>query len=171
MSFVDSVEKADRFWRKLGRVFAIFGGLAMIFLTFLVVVDVTLRYVFNKPIPGATEGTELILPYIVFLALSYTLAKGGHVRVSILLMRLDRGPRMVVELIDCIIGMAFFGALTYYAWIHFWESFRILEFMMAPVKLPWWVGKFSMPLGFFAIFVQFLLLALRVQKTTVERDE
>ena len=133
----------------------------MIFLTFLVVVDVAFRYMFNSPIPGATEGTELILPYIVFLALGYTLATGGHVRVTILLSRLGRISKQIAELIDSLIGMAFFGILTYFAWVHFWESFVILEFMMAPIKLPWWVGKFSMPMGFFVIFVQFLLNALK----------
>ena len=149
------IDRWDTLWKKLGKILALCSGFIMLFLTLLVVVDVSLRYFFGKPIPGGTEGTELLLPYIVFLAMSYTLNVGGHVRVTILLSRFGYKLRLAAELLDCLVGLAFFGILTYFAWIHFWESFVILEFMMAPVKLPWWVGKFSMPIGFFAILIQF----------------
>ena len=121
MAFGDRIQRGDAVWMKFEQMLAMIGGGAMIFLTFLVVVDVCFRYMFNSPIPGATEGTELIMPYIVFLALGYTLATGGHVRVTILLSRLSRVPKELAELIDSLIGLAFFGILTYFAWVHFWS--------------------------------------------------
>jgi len=153
------MKEGDFFWRKLNKVLAIISGAATLALILLVVLDVSLRYLFDQPIPGGNESTELLLPYIVFLAMSYTLAAGGHVRVSIVLDRLPPRFRYAAEILDSVVGAAFFGILTYYAWLHFWESLIILEFMMAPIKLPWWVGKFAMPVGLFAIFIQFILKA------------
>ena len=160
------IENGDNLCRKINRYIALFCGFAILFLTLLVVVDVSLRYLFNHPIPGGTEATELILPYIVFLAMGYTLAVGGHVRVIILFMRFPHRLKIAAGALDCLIGIAFFGIIGYYAWLHFWESFIILEFMMAPVKLPWWVGKFSMPVGFFAIAFQSLFILLRLNSSS-----
>ncbi len=140
---------------------AAFASITLIVLMIVVVVDVTLRDTIAAPIPGASESTELLLPYIVFWSLAYTLLTGGHVRVSILVARLPERTRVAAEILACVIGLVLFGALTYTSWLQFWESFVIQEFMMAAVKLPWWVGKFGMPTGCFLMFLQFLFLLLR----------
>ena len=155
-SLLKKFRDSEGIFTKVEFIFMVICGFWIIGLTFLVVLDVTLRYFFSSPIPGGVEATELILPYIVFLGLSYTLHVDGHVRVNILLNKFPRFFRNSAETLDCLIGIAFFGCLTYFGALHFWESFRILEFMMAPIKLPWWVGKFSMPLGTLAITLRFV---------------
>jgi len=152
--------KMDGVWQRVNRLSALIGAVVLLAMMLLVVSDATLRSTVGKPIPGAVEGTGLLMPYIVFFALAYTLVIGGHVRVSLLFDRLPARSRLGAEILACIIGVAFFGILTYYGWMHFWESFVIREFMMAPIKLPWWVGKLAMPVGLFIIFAQFLLLLL-----------
>lgn len=153
---VKKIQSCEAVFTKIEFVFMVICGFWIIGLTFLVVLDVTLRYFFSSPIPGGVEATELILPYIVFLGLSYTLHVDGHVRVNLILDRLPNFLKKIADSLDCIVGIAFFGCLTYFGALHFWESFRILEFMMAPIKLPWWVGKFAMPLGTFAITLRFV---------------
>ncbi len=161
-TFSKKLQKVDDIFAKIEMFFVIICGIATIGLTLLVVVDVAMRNLFNAPIPGGVEATELILPYIVFLAMAYTLHTGGHVRVNILYDRFPKPLKNSAEGLDCIIGFAFFGLLTWFGALHFWESFRILEFMMAAIKLPWWVGKFSMPLGTLAITLRFALRFLHV---------
>ncbi|MBA7657392.1 hypothetical protein ES703_65329 [subsurface metagenome] len=154
------IRKADGFWRRVNRVAAIISAVVLLGMMLLVVCDALGRSVLLMPIPGAVEGTGLLMPYIIFFAFAYTLVVGGHVRVSLLLDRLPARFQLRAEVLACIIGVAFFGILTYYGWIHFWESFVIREFMMAPIKLPWWVGKLAMPIGLFIMSVQFLFLLL-----------
>lgn len=150
------IQSTEAVFAKIEFIFMVICGVGIVGLTFLVVLDVTVRYFFSSPIPGGVEATELILPYIVFIGMSYTLPADGHVRVNILLNKFPKFLRNSADSVDCIIGIAFFGLLTYFGTLHFWESFRILEFMMAPFKLPWWVGKFSMPLGTLAITLRFI---------------
>jgi len=167
------IYKGNTVTRRSGFISATIAAGVMLALTFLVVVDVTLRYVFSNPIPGGTESTELLLDWIVLLALGYTLAVGGHVRVTLILHRLSSRVRLGVEILDRVIGLAFCGVMTYVSWLFFWDSFIIREFMMAQVKLPYWVGKMAMPLGFFMFFITFfsMLLYLTRPKKEVEVTE
>jgi len=152
--------KSDTYLNRVSSVFGNFAGGVMLALGVLVTVDVILRYIFSHPIPGGAESTELFLDYIVFLGLAYALLMGGHVRVTMILDRLKPRMRLGAESLDCIIGMACFGLLSYVSYLHFWESFIVREFMMAPVKLPYWVGKLAMSIGYSMFCLQFFFLFL-----------
>ena len=156
----DTIRKADSFWRRVDRGSALISMVVLFALMLLVVCDPSGRTILLRPIPGGVEGTALLMPYIVFFALAYTFVTGGHVRVTLLFDRMSGRFQLGSEVLACIIGAAFFGILTYYSWMDFWSSFVIREFMMAPIKLPWWVGKFATPVGSFIMFMQFLLLLL-----------
>lgn len=55
--------------------------MAMIGLT---CVDVVARYLFNSPVNGAYELTQLLLATLIFLALPLTTAAGEHIEVELL---------------------------------------------------------------------------------------
>jgi len=67
--------------------------------------EVLMRYAFNAPIPGHLEGSELLMPIIVFLAISYTQATRGHVGMDLVLDMLALGmivpvlPKLVVDFV------------------------------------------------------------------------
>lgn len=145
-------------WERVGRVLSLIAGAVLLFVTLLIVADVLSRWLLGKSISGATESTELFLPYVVFFGFAYTLATGGHVRVTLIFGRLRGRLRLWAEILACVSGLFLCGPLLYFSWLHFWESFVIREYMEAAVKLPWWVGKLAMPTGLFVFFIQFLLL-------------
>ncbi|NJM28169.1 MAG: TRAP transporter small permease subunit, partial [Pseudanabaena sp. RU_4_16] len=60
--------------------------------------EVLMRYGFNSPIPGHLELSELLMPIIVFLALSYTQATHGHVGMDFLLDALALPERWRLKL-------------------------------------------------------------------------
>ena len=76
----------DRFLRAL----ALGGGAVLLGLLGLVLFDVVMRYALRLPFLGAYEMTELAMVLIVFLALAYCGATGGHVAVDVLSPILDR---------------------------------------------------------------------------------
>ena len=130
-------------------------GVVLVFLTLMIVVDASLRWLFNSPLPASAESTELMMPYIAFCTLAYTLAIGTHVRISLLKERLPVKYALYLESLASLVGGGFCALLTYVSWIFFWESFVIHEEMLAIIKLPWWVGKFAMPLGFFLMTLRY----------------
>lgn len=76
----------DRFLRAL----ALGAGAALLGLLALVLFDVVMRYALRLPFLGAYEMSELLMVLIVFLALPYCGATGGHVAVDVLAPLLDR---------------------------------------------------------------------------------
>jgi TRAP-type C4-dicarboxylate transport system permease small subunit len=76
----------DRFLRVL----ALGAGVVLLGLLSLILFDVVMRYALRLPFLGAYEMTELAMVLIVFLALPYCAATGGHVAVDVLSPVLDR---------------------------------------------------------------------------------
>ena len=75
---------------RLLRALALGAGLVLLGLLGLVLFDVVMRYALRLPFLGAYEMTELAMVLIVFLALPYCAATGGHVAVDVLSPVLDR---------------------------------------------------------------------------------
>lgn len=164
------IRKLDDHAQILNRIMVYISGFALTFMTVMIVVDVFLRFVFNAPLKATVEMSELIEPYVVFLPFAYTLAKGRHVRVTLITERLSKAGRILSEIVVYIIDIIFFALLCCYSWLEFWHSFKVREIMLAPIKLPWWVGKFSMPLGMFVIVIQCILLLLLILSRNKETN-
>ncbi|HSD40506.1 MAG TPA: TRAP transporter small permease [Burkholderiales bacterium] len=83
---------------------------AMMALTF---VDVVGRYVFNAPVRGSTEATELMLAVIVFAGLPLAAAAREHIRIDILEQVLsERAKRR-----QAVFGFSFAALVTaFVAW-------------------------------------------------------
>ncbi|SFG67222.1 TRAP-type C4-dicarboxylate transport system, small permease component [Palleronia marisminoris] len=62
----------------------IFSGLLLVALMLVTGIDVVGRYLFDTPLPGAFETTELMLGALVFAALPLVSRAGSHVEVDIL---------------------------------------------------------------------------------------
>ena len=80
--------------------------------------DVTMRYLFNDPIYGAFEVTEISMGLIVFLALPWMIRVRQNIRVTVLFDRLPPGPArwatMATELV-CAVLCAF---IAWRMWLH-----------------------------------------------------
>jgi TRAP-type C4-dicarboxylate transport system permease small subunit len=127
------------------------------FISILIVMDVLLRFIFNAPLPAATEICTLLMPYIAFLPFAYTLAAGQHVRLTLLTGRLPLKLRAKVEAFVYIVCFIFFSILFWYSWLAFWEALRGGEIMPAIITIPWWIGKLAMPVGVLLIAAQCIL--------------
>ena len=101
----------DRFLRAL----ALVAGAVLLALLGLVLFDVLMRYALRLPFLGAYEMSELAMVLIVFLALPYCAATGGHVAVDLLSPVLDRpGLRWLTAVIH-LAGAALMAVIAWQA--------------------------------------------------------
>ncbi|MFC1861445.1 TRAP transporter large permease subunit [Chloroflexota bacterium] len=80
---------------------------------FLTAVDVSLRYVFNRPIPGSMELTELMMAVLVAFGLGYTQIHKGHVAVDLVISRFRPRVQAVINTITCLFGLGIFSLITW----------------------------------------------------------
>jgi len=129
-------------------------------ITLLIVIDVVMRFFFNRPLPATWEISEITMPFIVMVGFAYTLTIGVHVQVSILTDHLPPKVKFFFLSFRNLLSIALCGILTYSSWLRFLDSYRMNEEILAAVRLPWWVGKFAMPVCFALFGLRFVMLFL-----------
>jgi len=87
---------------------------SMMALTF---VDVTLRYIFNAPIPGAAEVSELLMGLTIFGAIPSITARSGNVTIDLFDKYFTGRFRQVQESIVNVICALIVGMLAWRIWV------------------------------------------------------
>jgi len=167
------LEKSEKRIRKVEKFLTAISWIVAMVITVLIVTDVLLRFVFNSPLPATWEISEVSMPWIVFLPFAFTLTIDAHVKVSLIKDRVSPKVRWAFDIFGNAISFVFLSMVTYWSWLRFWESFIINEEILAAIKIPWWIGKFAMPMGmgFFALrFLLQLFFDLARQKYPVDAE-
>ena len=99
--------------RKSVRHLAILAGVTLLFLMFLTVYAVIMRYVFNAPILWALDVARVGLVVLVFFGLAYCGLTGGHIAVDFLGIF---APPRIVQLSDVVIRSICFVLIALMAW-------------------------------------------------------
>jgi len=145
---------------KCSRTLAFVAGITLIAIVIMVSVDVFKRYVFNEPIPGGVEITQLMMPWAIFLGFTYALLMGTHVQMSLLIERTPKRVSLGLQSFGHLAGLFLTGVLAVGGWLFFWDSFMIKEIMFSTIDLPWYIGKLAMPIGMFIFSLQYLVLLI-----------
>lgn len=95
------------------RLLALLAALLILCLIAVTCIDVTGRYLLNRPFGGAYELTQMLLAALVFVALPLTTADGGHVEVDLVLYML---PKRAQRVLGRLAGFVSALVLAYFAW-------------------------------------------------------
>ena len=125
------------------------GSVAVIlFVMFFVGAEVVMRYAFNSPIPGHLEGSELLMPIIVFLAMSYTQSTHGHVGMDLLLENLAPRARRYASIATLLVSIFVCAVLAYFSFKNAYQLWRYDDVTMSPPHFPTWPAAAAIPLGY-----------------------
>lgn len=107
----------DKFLKKTAnKTFIVFNIIASAFLVIIMLLtcsDVFMRYFFNKPLGGTYDLVGLGGAVIVAFAMPYTMIRGGHVAVDILLRMFSKKKQLIIETVTHIIGFLLFLILVW----------------------------------------------------------
>ena len=143
------------------------GLLAMVLLTIL-----------SRQLGFHVPGTDAYAGYLMaaagFLALAHTLKKGEHIRVTLLLGRLQGGARRAMELWALAAAAALAGLFAWYSARLAWQSRLFNDISTGNDATPLWIPQLSMALGMLALAVAFaeeLFYVVRRRELPVQSDE
>ena len=152
-----------KFLARLGRLFdyiniimVVIGAILLVGLTFIVGADITLRYLFNKPLGWVKEVSEYILVGLGFLVAAWILKDDGHVKMDLVLNKVGPRVQTMMNIITSIIS-------TIVVLITTWFSLRVIvDFyrtkLVAPSVLepPKWILLTPIFVGSLLLAIQFI---------------
>ena len=89
------------------------GAAIVMLMVVLTLSDVIMRYVFNSPIIGAKEITEVLLITAVFFTIAHTYNNKGHVHVDVVTGKLGSKSSLIVDFITTLLGAVTFIVIVY----------------------------------------------------------
>lgn len=131
---------------KIEDILLLLSGGVIFALMLLTTCDVTGRYLFNSPILGEVEISEILLIFIIYLSLLATQRTGTHIGMDAILELLKRKKRASfyhgLQIFNFFIALVIFVIATYIAASQgFFASFTGGEETQGPLFLKQWPGK------------------------------
>ncbi len=93
----------------------------MMFLTFT---DVFLRYIFNSPVPGATELIEFMMGIVVTFSVAYTAHKKSHIGVDLVLVYLEERTKKLIGCVTSFLTLILFVFICWQTYILIIEDYH-----------------------------------------------
>ena len=151
------------FFSRVGRVFDRLNSLAIylagsfiLFMALLVGYSIAARYFhFAYPI-WAAQTAEYVLLWSTFLGAAWLLRKRGHVKVDLLVNRVNPKARGVLAIVESVIGAA---ACIFLAWFGAqvtWDLWQRGVMDVRAVDIPKFSLMLIIPIGSFLLSVEFI---------------
>jgi TRAP-type C4-dicarboxylate transport system permease small subunit len=150
-----------RLHKILDRVSATMVMLAMVVSGFSVAIIITVnsvdtigRALFSKPLMGAVEITELFLAMCIVLAIPYAQRTLAHIEIDMFKQRCGPRARKALVLVAILITMLVFLMLAVQSYDSARVSVATLEFSAGYLRVPIWIGKVAVAVGFAVAFFE-----------------
>jgi|WetSurMetagenome_2_1015567.scaffolds.fasta_scaffold180931_2 TRAP-type transport system small permease protein len=142
-----AIEKAihplEKTLSNISRAISWFGGLILVGIIALIVIDVTLRYVFNRPFSFTIEVVELALVVAVFSSILLCTFSRGHLVIDVLVARFSKRGQAIT---NAIMHFLCIGVCVIIAWRSIVYAIYLSEIGNVSTLL-------KMPLYPFALFI------------------
>ncbi|MFC1846344.1 TRAP transporter small permease [Chloroflexota bacterium] len=113
---------AQAFVNIVSRSLGILGMVVLVAMMLLTGVDVFLRYVFNSPILGSAEITELMMAALAFVTIVWCTAGKAHIKVDLLSSRI---PETGKAISDIVFYLLYLVLVSFMAWRSFLEALAV----------------------------------------------
>jgi TRAP-type C4-dicarboxylate transport system permease small subunit len=165
---VSTVRITEKIWSALDKTITAMMvlGAAIIIIDMLAVsVDVILRYILGITYTGLFEIMEYSLLWITFLATAWLLKINGHIRLDLILDRLNPRRKVITNIATSVICEILMGFLIWYSVKLLVKDFiygTYLSTVLQPVK---WPIEIIIAIGYILLFIVMLRRIFELVKT------
>lgn len=107
--------------KKITNVLIAIGATMLALMMFLTVVDVALRYAFNRPLAGAFELVGYMMAILVPFSIAYCAQRKGHISVDLVMSRFPKKVGTVADIITTFISLVFAVVIAWQNVLYFFE--------------------------------------------------
>lgn len=128
----------------------------LILLFFTVLYEVLARSVFGKPTIWANEFVGYFLVSAAYIGSSHTLRKNKHLIIDLLLLKLSKKKKLLLECIANLISLIFCILVVFYGFKLVQISYFLGVVSVSELRIPLWIPKLIIPLSFLLLSLEFL---------------
>ena len=107
------LKKINNINNKFIKILKYTASFGLIIVALLILFDVIMRSLLNKPIIGVAEIIGNTLVIIAFFQIAYTISIDAMIRSEYLIKKSSQNFSRILELLSCILGVLFFGLIAY----------------------------------------------------------
>ena len=157
-----TLSKLDRGLHRIEGWLALISGLSVFAIMVFAVVSVSGRNLLNMPVPGYVDWIEQLMPLIAFMGIAYTQRDGTHIRMDILISRLNGRALWAAEFITATAALILMLLLVWGSWAHFQRSFDFAAPWWSrdssiDIALPLWPAKLLAPVAFSTLCLRLII--------------
>jgi TRAP-type C4-dicarboxylate transport system permease small subunit len=90
-------------------------GLVLVTFTALVLYSVVMRYFFARPPMWGEEVPKLLFVWMIFIGAGFAYLSGANIRMTVLIERVPRGPRRLIEIAMHLCVLVMLGVILWYS--------------------------------------------------------
>ncbi|WP_428911554.1 TRAP transporter small permease [Niallia sp. Krafla_26] len=174
---INLLKSLERFQQKAEKTLMFLSGFIILFLMFLITIDVTMRKLGN-PLPGSVELVQILTVSIVFLGVAYVQKVKGHIFIEVATDKLPNKAKQGLDFIGYLIGLVICAIVTWQSGLAAWESIKIMEYATGIVHIPLWPAKVIIAIGMASLTTRmvwdilfYLFPVLKLEQTQLQQIE
>lgn len=136
-------------------------SMLIIIMISILLLEITLRYVFNAPTIWAHETCQHLFGSYSVLAGAYVLLHFQHVKVDVVYMRFPPRGRAILDLVTSLLFFLFIGLMLVYGVRMGWLAVKVMESSFSPWGPPIYPLKLTVPVAALLILLQGLAHFIR----------
>jgi len=157
--------------RVINRIVGYAGGVScglIIVISILLLYEVFMRYVINKPADWVLDVTQLTQATLAFVSISYVLKVHGHTNMNLLTEFVGNRGRRWLSIFSNLVTLVASFWMTFLSWNLFAKSYRIKEAAYG-VDIPLYPFKIFVTIGFALMGIQCLAMIIEDIQSSPDR--
>lgn len=146
--------------RKLMKFAAYISIAVVVFNLVLLCANVFMRYIFDSPIKGTSEIVTMMMAWVAYMGMAYTLLNGKHMQLEALYEKLQGKAKHIASFLIYLLATILFLFFVKASFDVFWQSWTIKEESVASVTVYVFIGKLGTFVGWVLLAVQATLMTV-----------
>jgi TRAP-type C4-dicarboxylate transport system permease small subunit len=146
----------EKIVRSIGNILSNISVVMLMLLMFLGAGDVIGRYIFNRPIIGTLETSQILMAGMILLTWADAQSQKAHLKVDILFSRYPPRVQAIGEFLTLLISLLLFSLIIWRSTtiaLSDWQQGRIVE----TINLPLAPFKLFVPIGALVLCLEFII--------------
>ncbi len=147
----------QRVFSRINKVSAVIGCIPFNIIMFITLYEVIARYILNDPTIWTLEISQYMMLIAIFLAPSYTLEMGGHIKVDFVVERFSPRKKRMALIASSFLSLIFFTVLAWKSVELAWSTYSLGMRSMSMLAVPLFPVYVFLPIGCVLMLIQGLL--------------